>query len=1444
MNMVIMKNIFNKYIIIVLSFYAFWVLGIPLVFSHLIPKVCENVSQNSDFMIEIKKPQIFLSPLPVAKFTAESISVKNKQEDDYTNINNFETSVRILPLLSGSIHLNTIKADEIYANSVLKKELELDKDFFSDFHKAKIKCDEISVKKLTVNINEKNVAEPVNYFAENIYFKNSARALKFNLKSRLTIKDSVSNANINLYLPQNNSIKKSIVNIAVENFDIATLGDYLRQYLPNDLKKIRGIINIQVDKQNLSASFENCAIIMKDNAKSMIFPNKLDLKSRFNVTNKVLGFDSIDIKSENINATISGYVLNYLNKSTTSMNLNVRLNQSRVEDIVEFLPPIIVEEFNVYKLKQYKFYGDVIGNFSIKGDVIEPEINGDVFVNNGVLIKPIKNANGATIKLDFTGKYVNFDVYVPAGGAEKVWVKGGVELYNIKYSDMRIWSTKSVDLQTAEEKVVPLHEILNFIIGPVPIMDIKGNGNIDITVKGNRKNPHVWGVLNVKDVTTHFNEIPDLVLTNADAILSFNDQNAEFKTFKGLVNKTPIAIAGVCNLYGKFDFDVNSNSQEIGYLYKAIQTSTMIEDAKKMLPQLDIAQGLTNLKLKVYGSIIDINDIRFNENLFAKGEVELLGNLFGQQGIKVDNTKGNIKFDGTNAVADIKTNLGSSVIAVIAVIKDNLADLKIDIPKLNLKDILPLPSDIGNIFVNVSASYKGNIDTIEYNKINFIARIFDTSAKSKLKLSNGSVALNNGRLKISDLNGWIINSDGAFTVNIDANNIFSKPNVNGLIQLKSFDLTLLNEIGKYSFMPDILQNIEFQRGKLNFNFKINNNKMNGYSDLGGFMLMYKPLELPVKIVNGSFMIRNNSLRLNKLNLLADGMPILLDGVVNDIFKKQSFDVYVNSKPKQEFIDKYINKNQLYPVKIKGDIVYTLKAKGTKDNFDIKTEVNMAPDSSIYHLGATVGDIENAIVLNLDAQIIKQNIVKIKEFSYDKIISSLAGRQTRLNMLKAKGGIEVFKDDLEFHDLYIKTQNPTDARIFNIIFRKPNIKQGQFTSDLRFNGRLSEPKLLGDFHIFETNIPFLDTTMKNITFKFKEKTIDMYSKGEILNNDVVVKAVLKNKLTTPYYVEKADFYTKVLDLNYTIDKMKRSQLDNAQAFDSLEGIALSSIVIKSSSLNADSIHLRNIIAKDFKAETSFRNDTVNVEDFKFSIANGVLNGKFKYNLANNDAALDVKAKDINANDLAYALFDLNNQIYGDLTGDIKLSCNGSTFENCLKTLNGKTVFNVADGKMPKLGSLEYLLKAGNLVKGGLTSISINSVIDIITPLKTGDFSSIYGVINIQNGIADDIEIATRGKDLSLFITGKYDFGESNAEMEVLGLLSRKISTMFGPLGNFSLNTLFNAIPGIDLSKNTKLISKINRIPGIELSNKSFRKFIAEIRGNINGDDYVTSFKWIN
>ena len=575
------------------------------------------------------------------------------------------------------------------------------------------------------------------------------------------------------------------------------------------------------------------------------------------------------------------------------------------------------------------------------------------------------------------------------------------------------------------------------------------------------------------------------------------------------------------------------------------------------------------------------------------------------------------------------------------------------------------------------------------------------------------------------------------------------------------------------------------------------------------------------------------------------MPILVDGDIKDLTTKQNFDLYINSKPQQEFIDKYINKNQIYPLKIKGDIVYWAKLKGNIKDYSLKTQFNLSKDSYVYYLGATIGDIENAISLYIDSKINGRNL-KIKEFNYDKVIDSLSGRQTKYNLLKAYGGVELLQDDLLFRDLHIKTFQPTDARIFNIIFRKPNIKQGQFTSDLRINDKLSNPRVLGKFKIFETNIPFIDVTVKNIELLFKDRTVEIASNGDIMGNVVKFEGVLKNKLTMPYHIEKAALYTNNLDLNSIVTKLKTSQIETQGDISVPTNYASPDLFTANNfKLKADAIELRNIHATNFEADFSYNSKgNFDVNNFAFNIAQGMLNGKYKYNFNNSNMNLSLNAANINANDITLALFDLKNQIYGDMTGTVNLSCIGKDFKSCMASLSGNTIFNVKDGRMPKLGSLEYLLKAGNLLKGGITGLSINSIIDIITPLKTGEFSDIFGSITIKDGLANNIEITTKGKDLSLFISGTYNFATENADMEVLGLLSRKISTMFGPIGNLSINTLFNVIPWIDLSKDSPAIEKINKIPGFEISNKAYRKFLAVIKGNINGDNYVTNFSWIN
>lgn len=207
------------------------------------------------------------------------------------------------------------------------------------------------------------------------------------------------------------------------------------------------------------------------------------------------------------------------------------------------------------------------------------------------------------------------------------------------------------------------------------------------------------------------------------------------------------------------------------------------------------------------------------------------------------------------------------------------------------------------------------------------------------------------------------------------------------------------------------------------------------------------------------------------------------------------------------------------------------------------------------------------------------------------------------------------------------------------------------------------------------------------------------------------------------------------------------------------------------------------------------------------------------------------------------FDLPGQMYGHVTGDMNIACRGMSSVDCINTLNGEGSFEVIDGRMPKLGSLEYLLKAGNLITGGITGLSINGIIDLITPLKTGNFEKISGNIKVKDGIANDINVYSKGNDLNMYMTGNYNISTLVADMEIYGSLSKNFSTLLGKIGNSSLNRLFNTIPGVNINEiNPSSTSKINKIPNFDKTNV-LRVFKAEIFGDINGSNYVKSFRWI-
>lgn len=1312
-----LKSLLVISIFVLLYATYYWVVPIVVNIQARTELIESIVKKEFGTQINIEKPRLKMGLMPAIWLDAASLSVLDKNQIPFI-VKNPKLKIRLLPLFVGKTHIAYFSCDKI------KAKLRLDKDYklyIGDYLFIKSSNPKVSMEDAQMNIEsyelnlrddlqDKNIVLKGDYLNLDKY--NSKKHIKFSTNSTLKIENrySIINTNVNLKLPLKKGFGTNDIAFdgTITNLNLEDFSPYVRKFTKNRIKNLTGILNIQADTKALSRkttqiktdmSVDNFSVMGKDKISSIYFKDKLNSTIIVEVSKNTLDIKKLKLLSGRMNFNISGKI-NKITSKNPILDLVVFINKSRIEDFIALIPAKNISnlDLNLIALKKYGYYSDIEGNLSIKGRADRPELLGDITSSNGYIIKPLpSNIAKANVKLKFTGDKFFMEVVVPVDLREKVTIKGTIDLYGEKKSNLEVTSTENINLQRTESILNPMHEIFYFEIGPLPVMSLQGLGNINLKIKGTKKNPHLFGVFNFRNTTASFNGIK-MQLKNGDGSLFFKDTDTHFITKKATLDGKPIRIDGKCSLKGILDYNITAHNQDLKTLMNVIESSPLLMDLQKSVPPIANADGQLNITLKLNGVVKNIDDFKLGKSVIASGKIKLLGNNITFEGmqIAVKNIMGDINFNNNDADFDLYSIIDKSKIKIKGRIKNNVLNLK--------------------------------------------AKLDDTY-----------------------------------------------------------------------FL---------------------------YSDI------------PVKIFSGNLELNNNKLTLYKVNATFDSMPVLVDGTITDIFKNPNYNLYINSKPTQKFIEKYLNKNTTYPLKIKGDIIYSSRIQGTKDALNAKTEINLQEDSNIYYMGSTLGDVNNPIRVFLDTNISK-NSIYVNNFQYDKLIKSQNNKEFISQQLNAKGRINLDKNNITLQNFRIKTQNPTDAKIFNILFKRPLIKQGLFTSNIVLNSSVTSPKLLGFLNFTGIDIPLLDTTIKDISLDFADKNIEIKSKGEIFSNKITLFSNMENRIAPPYVLSDVDIYLGNLDINEIAKRLNKLDFEsgNYKLSDQKQDTSdfnITNLIIKNAKLKADSVFVKNVFAKDLTADFSLNEKMLfSLNDFKFEVAQGNVNGDFKYNLLNSNAKLDLHMNDVNANSISDALFDLQDQIYGSLTGQVELTCNGKTHKTCMDTLSGTGGFRVADGKMPKLGSLEYLLKAGNLVKSGITGITINSVIELLTPLKTGQFQNINGNFTIESGIANSVQIFSKGKDLSVFLTGTYNFSTLIADMKVFGRISKKITNVLGPVGNTSLNTLFNTIPGLNLDEKNSadFVKNLNKIPGFELNDKSYRIFSAEVYGDINGEGYVQSFKWI-
>ena len=1482
------------------ALYAGYMWGIPAVVNIKSHKsfIESKIYDNSGYIVDIGSPKLSMGIFPSVWISSDNVSILNKDNSKALSVDNPKLKIKLLPLIFKKIEISQVSTSREDVFLVLTK----DKQLLLGQYPVKFnnKDNKFTLEKMDLNLgpyniclddklNNQQVSLDGKYFEHGKYVQN--KHIKFGTEGNINIgnKSTKYLADVEINLPITKLTEDKLKIIAnIENFDLASISDYVNILSKGKIRKLSGKINFSADTKvdkfahkNVYTTLitENLEILGKDKASSIVYKDKLTAKINFNTVENGIDFKNTSLLSDKIHAFVNGKVYN-IGEKVPHLALSAEIKSTRLEDVCAILPGLenLIPEFNLYKLKKYVFYGDGEGKLQFKGRANRPSVTGEVNLSNAYLIKPIQGASkNATVNLKFAGHKMYLDVLVPATNNQQVTVKGMVLIDGSKYSELNIKSTDSVVLAPAQEILNPLHEILKFQLGPVPVMKISGIGNINLRSAGKKVDPHIWGDIKFRNVTASFNDINNIVIKNGSGEVKFNDTLTSFKSYYATINGRPVEIKGTCSVLGKLNVYVTSKGQNIPGLIKVINSSPVLADIQKVIAPFTKPNGIADVFLNIYGTAKNAETIEFNKDLFSKGTVTLhnASTVLQDTYLPFTRVNGVVNFNQYDSDYDINGYVRNSKLLVKGTGSDSNIDLVAQSGKFAIEDCsdllypqmnLPYQKEVGKINISFVGRYKGVADTnkLDYNKIKVDGKFLSNKNSSNpIKVNSGTFTIHNGVLKTSTIAGLFNNN--SYTLSLVVNDIYNTMNISSAVfNFKNFDISVINTIKNQIKLPkeiaaqiDSISNI---KGSIDIKGNIKNGQIWANTNLKNTSFVYKPFGAVVRILNGDLYVRDNTIYLDKINSRISSMPVFLDGRISNIYKTPNLNIFVSAKPTQSFLDRFYNTKAVYPVKIKGDVNFNTRLHGPVNMISSHSNLNIGENSSIYYLGATIagaptgaiapdGGLATNPVSVISDIILYPQRMKINSLKYNQTILSQNKRKSVQNQLNASGEISILKNNvIGFKNFRVKTNQSTDAKIFNVLLKKPTIKQGVFTADLLINGTSVAPNILGFLNITSVDIPLLDATIRDINIDFKHDFVNLTAKGIILTNDIMLMAKIVNNPNPPIVVEDAKILMDVLNLNIISNALNDFEADNTRnnqlQYSGKIPFSAEQLLIKKAQVKADKILIKKANATNFVSEMSLGADHVfNIDKYSFNLANGKVAGKMNYNLDTFAGYGEMNISNADAQIIGENFFDMPGQMFGHVTGNMQVACKGLSSVDCINTLSGNGTFKVQDGRMPKLGSLEYLLKAGNLITGGITGLSINGIIDLITPLKTGNFESISGEVHVKDGIANDIQIYSKGKDLNMYLTGSYNISTLIADMEVYGSLSKNFSTLLGRIGNASLNRLFNAIPGININEiNPKSTSNINKIPNFDKKN-ILRVFKAEIYGDINGSNYVKSFRWI-
>lgn len=279
---------------------------------------------------------------------------------------------------------------------------------------------------------------------------------------------------------------------------------------------------------------------------------------------------------------------------------------------------------------------------------------------------------------------------------------------------------------------------------------------------------------------------------------------------------------------------------------------------------------------------------------------------------------------------------------------------------------------------------------------------------------------------------------------------------------------------------------------------------------------------------------------------------------------------------------------------------------------------------------------------------------------------------------------------------------------------------------------------------------------------------------------------------------------------------------------------------------------SVVATNLSSDFSLVGNLFNLNNISGDAYSGKVNGDVVYNIVNGKTAVDFKGYDMKAAPAILATSGIKDALDGNLDFNTKITLQGMTYEQMVKSLKGNFSFSITDGTLGKIGKLETFLNAQNILANAVMKTALNYILDLSTIQETSKFKYIKGDMSFSNGWANISSIKISGPTMSYFVKGKYNILKGTTNVIVLGRLSSDVVALLGPIGDLSVDKLTSYIPKFGAL--TAVIIKsmttspedenISAIPPLTGNNAYHKDFKVVFNGGLDSKSSVKSFKWLS